>query len=144
MIKLPVKFEVFAESAPGISSLWKGGHGQTNKLIDCCIPVEFSGPGGAYSSGDLFALSIINGIIGEFKFICEKKKLSFKMINANVRIIVDSDPKKLLKITAIDLYFTVEESSDVEEVKKVLDYAINNCPIINSIQIPKTLHVVVK
>jgi len=143
MIKLPAKFDVYAEAKPGISTVWKG-EADGNKLDNCCIPVEFSGPGGGMTAEDLFGLAVLNCIIGEFKFICEKKNLSFKTIKGKASLTVDADPKKLIKFTLIDLFFCVEGSTDIEEVKKLLEYAISNCPVSNSIQIPKTLHITVK
>ena len=142
MIKLPVKFEVSAEAKPGISTVWKG-EADGKKLDSCCIPVEFSGPGSGFSAEDLFGLAVLNCIIGEFKFLCEKKELSFKTIKGKAWLIVDADTKKLIKFTSIDLFFDVGGASNVEDVKKVLEYAISFCPVSNSIQIPKTLHITV-
>ena len=143
MIKFPLHFEVFAEAQPGISTIWKA-QANTHTQIDCCIPVEFSGPGGGYSSEDFFALAIINCIIGAFKFFCEKNNQSFKTIKGKAGLKVESATNKIMKFTAIDIVFDIEGASNIEKVKKLLDEAISNCPVCNSIQIPKTLHISIK
>lgn len=142
MMKLPLTFEVVSEAQSGISTLWKT-QADANIQIDCSIPPEFSGPGGGYSSEDFFGMAIINCIIGTFKFLCEKKKQTFNKIKGKARLTIDSDRVHLLKFTSVDLVFTVEGASSRELVKKNLEEAISNCPVCNSIHLPKTLHITV-
>lgn len=142
MIKLPVNIEVQAETTPGISTMWKA-EAQGHSINNCSIAVEFGGPSGGFSAEDFFGFAVLNNIFGVFKFICEKKSICFKTIHGKALLKVDSDPKKILKFTSIDLSITVNEASDKEIAKGILEYSINNCPVCNSIQIPKILHLTI-
>ena len=143
MIKFPLNFEVFAEAEEGVSSPW---HAQTNAIepIKCCLPVEFSGPGGGYTPEDLFTISAINCIIGAFKFHCDKQNQSFKKIKGKASLTLSLEENEKLCFTALEVFLEVEGAKDKETIKKILEDAITNCPVCNAIKVPKTLHIDIK
>lgn len=141
MVKFPMKFEVIAAASSGMGTPWTS---QTDQFppIPCAVPAEFMGPGGAYSPEDLFALSILNCIIATFKVYAEKGKVSFKTIKGKAQLTVD----KLVDqpgfgMTHIDIALDIENASDPERVRHVLEHAIKDCAVSNSIKTGKTFHI---
>jgi organic hydroperoxide reductase OsmC/OhrA len=143
MLKFPLEYEVFAEFDSNLSSY---GKGQTSKEspIACTIPVEFGGPGGGYTPEDLFALSIMHCIISSFKCYCHKAHQTFKSIKGKSVLKMNVDSNNKLFFTGIDIFLEVCEPSNEEKVKKLLEEAVNNCPVSNSIKIAKKLHISMK
>ena len=80
MIKFPLKFEAYSESDSNIKSTWNCKSNAKTPILST-IPVEFSGNATGYNAEELFALSLINCIIGEIKYNCDKQNESFKSIN---------------------------------------------------------------
>ncbi len=141
MIQFPMKFEVDAASGPGIGSHWQGS---ANRLspITSAIPPEFMGPGGGYSPEDLFALSLLNCLIATFKVYAEKSGLNFREIKGKVRLTVDKIPGESgFAMTEADVFFDLTGTSDPIKAKKILDLAIKDCAISNSIKTGKTFHI---
>ena len=143
MIKFPLEYEVFIETDAHLSSLGKA-QANAQPPISCSIPVEFGGPGSGYTAEDLFALSVTNCILSAFKCFCHKEHLTFKLVKGKSILKMNMDSNKKLFFSEIDIRLEVEEASNVEKVKKALEEAISNCPVSNSIKIPKTLHINVK
>lgn len=136
-----MKFEVEASSSPGISSQWKS---QTEHLppILSAIPPEFMGPGGGYSPEDLFAISLLNCLIATFKVYCEKGGANFQEIKGRVILTVDKLPGgSSLAMTEADVFFDITGAADPEKVKKLLNSAIKDCAVSNSIKTGKTFHI---
>lgn len=141
MIKFPIKFEVKSESPRGVSSTWTSS---TNSLkpITCAIPVEFNGPGGAYSPEDLFALSIVTCIISMFKFNCEKAKAIYDSISARATLIMNMDPlSNQLSLTNINIIFEIKNGADGQQLRQILESSIANCPVGNSVKTAKTIQI---
>lgn len=141
MIKFPMKFEVNASSPAGACTTWNG---QTEHLppIVCAIPPEFMGPGGGYSPEDLFALSLLNCLIATFKVYAEKAGVHFQEIQGKVSLTVDRIAGQAgFAMTGADVFFDIKGASDSEKAKKLLDSAIKDCAVSNSIKTGKTFHI---
>lgn len=141
MIKFPMKFEVSAVANSGVSSQWKA-EAQRLPSITCAIPPEFMGPGEGYSPEDLFAISLLNCLIATFKVYAEKSAASFQEIQGRVRLTVDRIPGESgFMMTQADVFLDVLGATDRDKVKKILDSAIKDCAISNSIKTGKTFHI---
>ncbi len=141
MLKFPMKFEVQATASGGIDSRWSS---QTDLLppIPTAIPPEFSGPGGGYSPEDLFALSVVNCVIATFKVYCEKAKQTFQEIQGKATLTVDKIPGEVsFGMTQINMTFHVSGSSNPEKIKSLLEAAIKDCAVSNSIKSGKTFNI---
>jgi uncharacterized OsmC-like protein len=141
MIKFPMKFEVHATAAPGSASQWTS---QAEHLppIPSAIPPEFMGPGGGYSPEDLFALSLLNCLIATFKVYCEKSKIHFQEIKGKVSLTVDRLTGGTgFMMTQADVFFDIVGASDQDRARKLLDAAIKDCAVSNSIKTGKTFHI---
>ncbi|MBM3184162.1 MAG: OsmC family protein [Chlamydiae bacterium] len=141
MLKFPLKFEVTSVSPAGISSVWKSQAGGLPP-IPSAIPPEFMGPGKGYSPEDLFAISVMNCIIATYKVYCEKSKISFQEILGKATLTVDMQDGSL-KMTHLDIAFDVKGATDIEKARKVLDNAIRDCAVSNSIKSGKTFKITV-
>ena len=138
MIKFPMHFKVEAKSASGIATNWSA---KENHLppIPSAIPPEFAGPGGGYSPEALFGIAVLNCLIATFKVYCEKSNVQFEELKAKADIKVDKEPAATsFFISQVDIDIQVKGSSDVEKVTKLLDAAIKDCAISNSIKSCKT------
>lgn len=141
MIKFPMKFEARAASVAGVNSQWTG---EAERLppIPCAIPPEFMGPGGGYSPEDLFALSLLNCLIATFKVYAEKAGFHFQEISARILLTVDRIPNETgFAMTQADVFLDISGAEDREKAKKLLDGAIKDCAISNSIKTGKTFHI---
>ncbi len=141
MIKFPMVFDVQASATAGIDASWTAQVGSLSP-ISCAIPTEFMGPGGGYSPEDLFSLSLLNCLIATFKVYCEKSKVTFQEIRGKVRLTVDQLPgQNGFAMTQADISFDVTGASDPEKTKKLLNAAIKDCAVSNSIKTGKTFHI---
>jgi uncharacterized OsmC-like protein len=141
MIRFPMSFEVAASSKAGSSSLWKG---EAEGLIPivCAIPTEFMGPGGGYSPEDLFALSLLNCLIATFKVYAEKSKIDFAEIKGKIQLTVDRlSGQNGFALTQANIFIDITGASDAERARKVLDAAIKDCAVSNSIKTGKAFHI---
>ena len=143
MLKLPLHFEVNAETKKGILTSWQCTAG-SHTPISCSVPPEFQGSGEGYSPEDFFGFAILNCIIATFKVYCEKGNLHFDILSGKAKVVMGKDPsEKCLCITDVDITIDIKGASDVERVKKTLDQAIKDCAISNSIKSGKTFHLTV-
>lgn len=143
MIKFPMTFDVEASAAAGISTNWVA---QANNSfpIPSAIPPEFMGPGGGYSPEDLFGIAIINCLIATYKVYCEKGKVSFQHIKAKAKVRVDKDPASTsFHVSDVKIFIEITGSSDVEKAKKLLETAIKDCAMSNSIKACKSFQTIV-
>lgn len=141
MIKFPMKFEVKAAAGAGSSSQWTA---QADHLppIPSAIPPEFMGPGGGYSPEDLFAISLLNCLIATFKVYCEKSKVTFQEIKGKVALTVDKlAGESGFAMTNAEIFFDITGASDAQRARKLLDGAIRDCAVSNSIKTGKTFHI---
>lgn len=144
MAKFPLHFDAEGRTEAGISTLWKSG---CNGLepISCSIPTEFSGPGGGYSPEDLFALALLNCLIATFKVYAEKSNVQFKHLHAKTRATMDKDrTTNQMTVTQLHTEFNITGASDAEKLRKLLDKAIQDCAISNSIKSGKTYSIYIE
>jgi uncharacterized OsmC-like protein len=100
------------------------------------------GPGGGYSPEDLFAIALLNCLIATFKVYCEKSKVDFQEIKGKVNLTVDKlSGQSGLAMTQADIFFDISGVSDAEKARKLLDGAIKDCAVSNSIKTGKTFHI---
>ena len=140
MVDFPLKFEVKADSKPGVSTNWQCS---ANNLepIKVGIPVEFHGPGKAYTPEDLYGLAVINCIIAVYKAISEKNSSEFEKIEGSIIVSLDKKEENgNLELTNLDIKFKVTGAKDKEKAKTFLEKAIKDCPVSNSIKSGKTYH----
>lgn len=136
-----MKFEVDATATPGASSTWTAHADDLPPLISA-IPPEFMGPGGGYSPEDLFAIALLNCLIATFKVYAEKSNLQFQQIKGKVNLTVDRLPGQTgFVMTQADIFFDISGASDREKAKKLLDGAIKDCAVSNSIKTGKTFNI---
>ncbi len=136
-----MKFEVQASSHFGIGCKWSA---QTEHLppIECAIPPEFEGPGGGYSPEELFAIALLNCLIATFKVFSEKAKESFQEIHTRAILTMDRVPENSgFAITQAEIFFDIKSPSDEQKIRKLLEKAIKECAISNSIKTGKTFHI---
>lgn len=136
-----MKFEVRATSSGGMESPWTS---QTNHLppIPIAIPAQFMGSGGGYSPEDLFAMAVLNCILATFNVYCEKSKLAFTEIKGKAALTVDKQPDAPgIVMSHIEIFLQVKGASDPEKARKLLDGAIKDCAVSNSIKSGKTFHI---
>jgi organic hydroperoxide reductase OsmC/OhrA len=144
MIKFPMKFEVQAAARSGIQSTWSANSGSLPP-ITMAIPLDFKGPGGGYSPEDLFALAILNCLIAVFKVYCDKEKVTFDEIKTKAELTISKlSAENMIAATHIDLYLDVTGASDGERARKVMDNAVKDCIISNSVKLGKTFHITVQ
>lgn len=141
MIKFPMKFEARATSQQGSGSQWSAQAGDL-PVITSAIPPEFMGPGGGYSPEDLFALALLNCLIATFKVYCEKSKVSFQEVKGKIHLTVDRITGQTgFAMTQADIFFDIEGASDPEKIRKLMDSAIKDCAVSNSVKTGKTFHI---
>lgn len=139
-MKFPMLFTVSSKATSGISSHWKCAAGNL-PAIDSSIPAEFGGPGQGYSPEDLFALAVLNCIIATFKVYCEKSNLQFTEIDGKAVLSVNKHPsEKTLWMSDLEITINVSGSSNPEKVKMMLDKAVQDCAVSNSIKTSKAFH----
>ena len=140
MAQFPLLYEVDAEAGSGISNSWMT-QGNAHAAISCSVPPEFGGPGGKYTPEDLFIMSCLNCMISTFKVYMEKFEMNFELLKAKGRMKMDIDPSSnLLFVCYMDFTFNITGASD-PKVKEILEKAIEDCPISNSIKAGKTFHI---
>lgn len=141
MLQFPMKFEVEAAAPSGIGANWTAKAPNLSP-VPCAIPVEFMGPGGGYSPEDLFALAVLNCVIALYKVYCEKSKIKFTEIRGRASLTADKQQGSAnFVMTQIDMTFEIEQASDPAKAKSLLESAIKDCPVGNSIKSGKTYHI---
>jgi organic hydroperoxide reductase OsmC/OhrA len=144
MLKFPMKFHaVQSISTAPIKNNWTGQAGDLPPL-PLSIPVEFMGPGGGYSPEDLFALAVLNCVIALYKVYCAQSKISFQEVKGKAILTADKEASEAsFYISHIELTIDVVGASDIKKGKELLENAIKNCPIGNSIKSCKSFHTTV-
>ncbi|MBI5345856.1 MAG: OsmC family protein [Chlamydiae bacterium] len=141
MLKFPLKFEGKAECTYGISVPWITKI-NSQPSINIALPVEFNGPGNAYTPEDLLGLAVLNCIIATFKVFCEKHKQFFE--NLEGKIIVNLDKMHEtngLHISSFDISLHIKGASDKNKIEELLHKSLDHCPVSNSVKGAKTFHV---
>ncbi len=140
VIKFPMKFDVEASSKAGSNTLWTAKAGALPE-ISSAIPPEFMGPGGGYSPEDLFGIALLNCLIATIKVYFEKSKVSFEDLKGKVTLTVDRVPGQSgFMLTHADIYVDIHKPTDPEKAKKLMETAVNDCAVSNSIKTGKTFH----
>ena len=87
-------------------------------------------------------MALLNCLIATFKVYCEKSKVEFREIKGKVNLTVDRMPGQSgLTMSQADVFLDVEGASDSEKARKLLDGAIKDCAVSNSIKTGKTFHI---
>lgn len=134
---------VVSSSTAPIKNNWSGHVGELPP-VPMAIPPEFMGPGGGYSPEDLFALAIVGCIIALYKVYCAQAKITFHEVKAKAVLTADKEASEAsFYISHIDLSIDVTGASNPEKAKDLLNNAIKNCPIGNSIKSCKSFHTTV-
>lgn len=135
-----MKFEVQASASSGTNKNWTA---QTDLLppIPSAIPPEFMGPGGGYSPEDLFAISLLNCLIATYKVYCEKSKVSFRDLKGKVILTVDKMIEHGMAMTHAEIFLDITGASDPEKARTLVDAAIRDCAVSNSIKTGKSFHI---
>ncbi|MEI6243254.1 MAG: OsmC family protein [Chlamydiota bacterium] len=144
MPKFPLQFKTTVQSSCAISETWKISENGVQAPIHCALPLEFKGPGNAYTPEGLLGASLLSCIIGAFKLHCEKSQVSFGLLSGDTIIVMDKDTTNGLSITSIDIHFQIEQASDPEKVKKILETTIKDCPVSKCLKTGKTFHIIVR
>ncbi|NGX34886.1 MAG: hypothetical protein K1060chlam1_01246 [Candidatus Anoxychlamydiales bacterium] len=141
MIDFPLKFEVKADATPGVSTTWQCSANNLDP-IKMSLPLEFHGPGKAYTPEDLYGLAVLNCIFAVYKAISEKNNVVFEKIEGSVQVFLDKKHENgNLVITKLDIKFLVTGAKDKEKARTFLEKAIKDCPVSNSIKAGKTYHI---
>lgn len=140
MEKFPLHFEVKAHATSGLSSTWQAVS-DCFPPISCAIPPEFQGPGGAYSPEDFFALALLNCLIATYKVYMAKEGISFSKIEGKATLTVNKSPEtRGIQFEQIDVQLDVQQTSNPQKAKELLERAIQNCAVSRAIQTGKTFH----
>ena len=137
----PLRFEVQVAASAGTRTPWTAQADSLPPILSA-IPPEFMGPGGGYSPEDLFAISVVNCLIATFKVYVENAKASFQQARGKAVLTVDKQGAGLA-LTQIDIHLDVTGASDPTRVKTILEAAIRDCAVSNSIKSGKTFHTTV-
>lgn len=141
MIKFPLKFEVSASAGPKAESQWTAQADNLPPIVSA-IPPEFMGPGGGYSPEDLFAISLLNCLIATFKVYCERSNVHFEKVDGRVQLTVDKMAGETgFAMTQAEIFFDITGASDVEKARKMMNSAIKDCAVSNSIKTGKAFHI---
>lgn len=140
MVKFPLHFSVSADSKSGIRTVWASHSGNLPK-ISCAIPPEFGGGGDGYSPEDFFSISVLNCLIATFKVYAEMAKVQYSEISGVAKATLNKHPSDgLLWISDLEITLEVKGAMDKEKAKTLLDKAIKDCAVSNSIRSAKSFH----
>lgn len=142
MIQYPIEFKTVVEAPCGIQSNWKVR--SVEYEVDCSIPPEFEGPGGAFSPEDLYAQALTNCFVATYKVYTEKSKINFESIKTTGSLIVDLDPETKKPIMK-DFFLKVEinKPSNPERAKMLAERAFQSGFILNSVKTNLKLEVTI-
>ncbi len=100
------------------------------------------GPGTGYSPEDLFGIAVLNCLIATFKVYCEKSKVTFSEIKGKALVKVAKEPSlATLHISHLEIFLDVTGSSDPKKARELLDGAVKDCAISNSIKSSKSVQI---
>lgn len=140
MVKFPLHFSVNADSKSGVRTVWTSHSGNLPK-ITCAIPLEFGGQGDGYSPEDFFAISVLNCLIATFKVYAEMAKVQYSEISGLAKATLNKHPSdSVLWVSDLEITLEVKGASDKDKAKTLLDKAIKDCAISNSIKSGKSFH----
>jgi organic hydroperoxide reductase OsmC/OhrA len=132
MIQYPIQFSTNAHSENGINTIWSVNSNPFT--MNCAIPPEFEGPGGALSPEDLYAQALTNCFIATFKVYAEKSKLTYELLTANGHLTVDLDENKKPCMKKFNLDITIQKPSSLEKAELLAHKAFKSGFILNSVK----------
>ncbi len=133
MIQYPAYFEVTAQAKPGMDSTWEAGS-SNHPRITLSVPDQFSGPGGAYSPEDVYALSLQNCFIATFKVLAENSRLIYDGISVQARLTVDRDEKGMPWVSMVMFDVSLSGVDQTEKALRLLKKAESSGFILNSVK----------
>ena len=132
MIQYPISFTAKAHSKSGIQSSWLME--SQNLEVQCAIPPEFEGPGGALSPEDLFAQALTNCFLATFKVYAEKSRIQFSQISATSELIVDLDENKKPIMKKFTLNVEISGCENSVRTRSIAERAFASGFILNSVK----------
>ncbi|MBI2259226.1 MAG: OsmC family protein [Flavobacteriia bacterium] len=106
-------------------------HLKSNTKIVTDAPTDNNGKGSAFSPTDLLATSLASCMFTIMGIYCNEHKIPFKMAEAKVLKIMDSNPRRVSKIELIiDLTGNQWDEKTKEKVKKAGMF----CPVAKTIE----------
>jgi organic hydroperoxide reductase OsmC/OhrA len=134
----PMIFKAKANSESGIQTSWSTEAEKFNHQIPMAIPPEFDGPGTGLSPEDLYAMALQNCFVATFKVFAEKSKLSFQSVSVDAKLEVDRDEKGRPWMARVHLKVSLKGAAQVDNARRILERASQNCMILNSVKTEKT------
>ena len=132
MIQYPISFTAKAHSKSGIQSSWFME--SQNLEVQCAIPPEFEGPGGALSPEDLFAQALTNCFLATFKVYAEKSRVQFARISVTSELIVDLDENKKPIMKKCVLNVEISGCENEVRTRAIAERAFASGFILNSVK----------
>lgn len=132
MIKYPTNFQSSAKTVSGIQTKWASLASENQ--IECSIPQEFEGPGGAFSPEDLYLLAIQNCFIGTFKVFAEHSKVQYTGVEITSRLIVDKDEKSRPWMDSVHMEININGVTDEKRVRLIVNKTLENGFILRSVK----------
>lgn len=132
MIHYPIQFSTKARSENGINTIWAVD--SSPYTMNCAIPPEFEGPGGALSPEDLYAQALTNCFIATFKVYAEKSKLTYDLLTADGNLTVDLDDSKKPCMKKFNLEVSIQNPSSIEKAELLANKAFKSGFILNSVK----------
>lgn len=131
-MKLPIKFFGKATAEAGIQTAWQV-ECATNKT-NCCVPVEFNGPGSSFSPEDFFLLSLINCFTGTFKVYAEHSKVNYTDLNIEGVLTVDKNDTNQIVMKHVLLKIYPKGIEQAERFKHLVEKVMKSGFILNSVK----------
>ena len=138
MYQFPMHFNALSSSGSGIQSKWTSQSLSFASNLECAIPPEFNGPGGAYSPEDFYALALLNCFVASFKVFAQNSKLEFREIKAEVNLQVDKNEQNFPWMARAHLKVSIMGASDTDKAKLLMNKTSKACLILNSVKTEKT------
>lgn len=109
--------------------------GDNKPSLESAPPAEFDGPGDLWSPEDLLVAAVADCFILSFRAISGMSKLSWNSIECQVEGTLDR-VERVTQFTefSISAKLTIEDESDIEKAKLLLQKAEDVCLISNSLK----------
>lgn len=138
MYTFPMHFHVHAQSPDGTNTLWQTQTQLQNQVLDCAIPKEFHGPGGAFSPEDFYSLALTNCFIATFKVFAVNSKLQFTTASADGTLTVDRNEKGQPWMAKFHLKILLTGCDNLKLAERVFEKTKLGCLILNSVNTAKS------
>lgn len=139
MIQYPLFFKASAHARTGMMGSWEATCAEGK--LNCAVPKEFEGPGGALSPEDLFAQALTNCFIATFQVYAHHSKLTFEGIKVDSSLVVDKESgKPVMK----EISFRVElaGASHPDRAQLLVKKAMDSGFVLNSVTTKKSYELV--